>query len=186
MPAVTVDPARAFRHDRAARLRGRGLPGPPRLRRRRPALTSTPSSTWTRWARWSTRPVSRRARRGTPPWFRDRHLHARRHLAAPGLQRRGGLITDGDTQWMTAGSGILHIEAPPEEVVHARGALPRVPAVGEPARGAEVDRAALPGPARHARSRWLTSHDGGALLRVIAGEVAGQSPDPGRPTRRSR
>ena len=26
----------------------------------------------------------------------------------------GGTITDGDTQWMTAGSGILHIEKPPE------------------------------------------------------------------------
>ena len=25
----------------------------------------------------------------------------------------GGLITDGDTQWMTAGAGILHTEAPP-------------------------------------------------------------------------
>ena len=25
----------------------------------------------------------------------------------------GGLITDGATQWMTAGSGILHIETPP-------------------------------------------------------------------------
>ena len=25
----------------------------------------------------------------------------------------GGLITNGDTQWMTAGAGILHIEAPP-------------------------------------------------------------------------
>jgi redox-sensitive bicupin YhaK (pirin superfamily) len=29
----------------------------------------------------------------------------------------GGLITDGDTQWMTAGRGLIHIEAPPEEVV---------------------------------------------------------------------
>ncbi len=29
----------------------------------------------------------------------------------------GGLITNGDTQWMTAGGGILHIEAPPEELV---------------------------------------------------------------------
>ena len=27
----------------------------------------------------------------------------------------GGLITNGDTQWMTAGGGILHIEEPPEE-----------------------------------------------------------------------
>src|SRR6266576_2818058 len=26
----------------------------------------------------------------------------------------GGVITNGDTQWMTAGSGILHIETPPE------------------------------------------------------------------------
>src|ERR1700753_1516032 len=29
----------------------------------------------------------------------------------------GGLIPNGDTQWMTAGGGILHIEEPPEEVV---------------------------------------------------------------------
>src|SRR5574337_448301 len=33
----------------------------------------------------------------------------------------GGLITNGDTQWMTAGGGILHIEAPPEELVAAGG-----------------------------------------------------------------
>src|SRR3954468_24016382 len=29
----------------------------------------------------------------------------------------GGRITNGDTQWMTAGSGLLHIEAPPEWMV---------------------------------------------------------------------
>jgi redox-sensitive bicupin YhaK (pirin superfamily) len=33
----------------------------------------------------------------------------------------GGLITNGDTQWMTAGGGILHIEAPPEELVMSGG-----------------------------------------------------------------
>ncbi|MFN2523824.1 MAG: pirin family protein, partial [Mycobacteriales bacterium] len=33
----------------------------------------------------------------------------------------GGLISDGDTQWMTAGKGILHIETPPEEIVAAGG-----------------------------------------------------------------
>src|SRR5579864_7081541 len=33
----------------------------------------------------------------------------------------GGLITDGATQWMTAGAGILHIEAPPEELVASGG-----------------------------------------------------------------
>src|SRR5579883_2739277 len=33
----------------------------------------------------------------------------------------GGMISDGDTQWMTAGAGILHIEAPPEELVATGG-----------------------------------------------------------------
>ena len=33
----------------------------------------------------------------------------------------GGLITNGGTQWMTAGSGILHIEAPPHELVVSGG-----------------------------------------------------------------
>ena len=33
----------------------------------------------------------------------------------------GGTITNGDTQWMTAGSGILHIEAPPEWLVEKGG-----------------------------------------------------------------
>ena len=33
----------------------------------------------------------------------------------------GGLITNGDTQWMTAGGGILHIEVPPEQLVASGG-----------------------------------------------------------------
>src|SRR3984957_11217696 len=33
----------------------------------------------------------------------------------------GGVITDGATQWMTAGSGLLHIEAPPESLVMSGG-----------------------------------------------------------------
>src|SRR6478609_2414975 len=33
----------------------------------------------------------------------------------------GGLITDGSTQWMTAGSGIMHIETPPAELVESGG-----------------------------------------------------------------
>src|SRR4051795_9424642 len=33
----------------------------------------------------------------------------------------GGLITNGDTQWMTAGSGLLHIETPPESLVASGG-----------------------------------------------------------------
>ena len=33
----------------------------------------------------------------------------------------GGVITNGDTQWMTAGSGLLHIERPPESLVVSGG-----------------------------------------------------------------
>ena len=36
----------------------------------------------------------------------------------------GGSITDGDTQWMTAGSGLLHIGAPPEPPVGSGGPFP--------------------------------------------------------------
>src|SRR6202000_1618719 len=35
----------------------------------------------------------------------------------------GGVITNGDTQWMTAGGGILHIEKPPEALAASGGAL---------------------------------------------------------------
>lgn len=43
----------------------------------------------------------------------------------------GGLIHDGATQWMTAGSGILHIETPQPNWWKV-GNLPRHPAVGQP------------------------------------------------------
>ena len=46
----------------------------------------------------------------------------------------GGLIENGATQWMTAGSGILHIETPPAEARRVRRPVPRHPAVGQPAR----------------------------------------------------
>ena len=59
----------------------------------------------------------------------------------------GGTITNGDTQWMTAGAGILHIEKPPGGAGGQRRTLPRDPAVGEPAQGREVGGAPLPGPA---------------------------------------
>ena len=58
----------------------------------------------------------------------------------------GGLITNGSTQWMTAGSGILHIERPPDQLDRERWPLPRDPALGEPAGGGQVDRPALSEP----------------------------------------
>src|ERR671923_2770314 len=44
----------------------------------------------------------------------------------------GGVITDGATQWMTAGGGILHIETPPEALVVSGGVFLGLPLLGEP------------------------------------------------------
>jgi quercetin 2,3-dioxygenase len=84
----------------------------------------------------------------------------------------GGVITNGATQWMTAGSGILHIEAPPEELVVSGGLFHGVQLwVNLPA----ADKWADPRYQDIGANRvaLLSSDDGGALLRVVAGEVAG-------------
>jgi redox-sensitive bicupin YhaK (pirin superfamily) len=84
----------------------------------------------------------------------------------------GGVITNGDTQWMTAGGGLLHIERPPEKLVLSGGLfhglqlwvnLPRADKWLEP-RYQDL---------RAGESALLTTPDGGALIRVIAGELAG-------------
>jgi hypothetical protein len=84
----------------------------------------------------------------------------------------GGVITNGDTQWMTAGSGILHIERPPEALVRSGGLF----------HGFQL-WVNLPASQKWATPRYqdiranevalLSSPDGGALIRVIAGEIAG-------------
>jgi redox-sensitive bicupin YhaK (pirin superfamily) len=84
----------------------------------------------------------------------------------------GGLISDGDTQWMTAGAGILHIEAPTEQIVLEGGVVHGVQLwvnlpkdkKWSPPRYQDISRKNL---------SLLSSHDGGALVRVIAGEMAG-------------
>ena len=86
----------------------------------------------------------------------------------------GGLITNGDTQWMTAGGGILHIEEPPEELVMSGGLFHGFQLwVNLPA------RLKLTQPRyqdiRAGQVALLSSADGGALLRVIAGSFAGPS-----------
>jgi redox-sensitive bicupin YhaK (pirin superfamily) len=84
----------------------------------------------------------------------------------------GGVITNGATQWMTAGGGILHIETPPEALVISGGLfhgvqlwvnLPAKDKMVAPAyQNLEADLVTL-----------LSSSDGGALIRLIAGQVAG-------------
>ncbi len=47
----------------------------------------------------------------------------------------GGVITNGDTQWMTAGGGLLHIERPPESLVASGGLSSRTARPRRSARG---------------------------------------------------
>ncbi|MGW3045800.1 pirin family protein [Kitasatospora sp. NPDC001159] len=84
----------------------------------------------------------------------------------------GGVITDGDTQWMTAGSGLLHIETPPESLVMSGGLFHGLQLwVNLPA----SDKMIAPKyqDIRGGSVKLLSSEDGGALLRVIAGEIDG-------------
>jgi quercetin 2,3-dioxygenase len=84
----------------------------------------------------------------------------------------GGLIGDGATQWMTAGAGILHIETPPAELVESGGVFHGIQLwVNLP----KKDKFAVP---RYQAIEGgdvalLSSDDGGALLRIIAGELDG-------------
>jgi hypothetical protein len=84
----------------------------------------------------------------------------------------GGLISNGDTQWMTAGGGILHIETPPEDLVMSGGCFHglqlwvNLPAAQKfiPPRYQDLDAD---------RITLLASPDGGALVRLIAGDLGG-------------
>ena len=84
----------------------------------------------------------------------------------------GGVIGDGGTQYMTAGDGILHIETPPEALVEAGGlfhglqlwinlprAKKRIAPQYQDLQGHDLV--------------MLSSPDGGALVRVLAGELDG-------------
>src|SRR5947199_4264925 len=86
----------------------------------------------------------------------------------------GGLITDGATQWMTAGAGILHIETPPEALVMSGGLFHGIQLwVNLPSKlkFAQPRYQSIEGP----QVSLLSSEDGGSLLRVIAGDVAGHA-----------
>ncbi|MBE3556372.1 MAG: pirin family protein [Firmicutes bacterium] len=84
----------------------------------------------------------------------------------------GGLIRDGDTQWMTAGSGILHDEVPPQSLYEHGGLfhgtqlwvnLPRA-LKWTPPRYQEISKE---------RVQRVANADGSAMIRIIAGEIGG-------------
>ena len=116
--------------------------------------------------------------KGTP-WHPHRGFETVTYMIDGTFQHRdstggGGLITDGATQWMTAGAGILHIETPPPELVASGGLFHGIqlwvnlPAAQKwvPPRYQDI---------RADRVTLLRSPDGGALVRIIAGDVAGHA-----------
>ncbi|HEX5406396.1 MAG TPA: pirin family protein [Pseudonocardiaceae bacterium] len=84
----------------------------------------------------------------------------------------GGVITEGATQWMTAGSGLLHIETPPEQLVENGGLFHGFQLwVNLPAEAKFL--APKYQPLEASQVMLLASADAGTLLRVIAGDVEG-------------
>ncbi|SDJ29577.1 hypothetical protein SAMN05444157_2693 [Frankineae bacterium MT45] len=86
----------------------------------------------------------------------------------------GGVIENGATQWMTAGSGILHIETPPESLVMSGGLFHGIqlwvnlPAAQKftPPRYQNLEGQ---------QSTFIASSDGGSLVRIIAGDIGGHT-----------
>ncbi len=84
----------------------------------------------------------------------------------------GGVIQNGATQWMTAGSGILHIERPPDALIGSGGLFHGIQLwVNLPAKlkmtnpryqDIEAESVSL-----------LTNENGDAIIRVIAGSLGG-------------
>jgi redox-sensitive bicupin YhaK (pirin superfamily) len=116
--------------------------------------------------------------KGTP-WHPHRGFETVTYMIDGTFEHRdstggGGLITNGDTQWMTAGGGILHIERPPESLVASGGLFHGIQLwVNLPA--AQKMVAPRYQDIRAGAATLISSPDGGALVRVIAGELAGHS-----------
>ncbi|MEU9746240.1 pirin family protein [Streptomyces niveus] len=114
--------------------------------------------------------------RGTP-WHPHRGFETVTYLIDGTFIHRdshggGGTINSGDTQWMTAGSGLLHIETPPEELVMSGGLfhgiqlwvnLPAAHKMMTP-RYQDIGGGSV---------TYLTGADGGSVIRLIAGDLDG-------------
>ncbi|WP_395106605.1 pirin family protein [Actinomadura sp. SCN-SB] len=114
--------------------------------------------------------------KGTP-WHPHRGFETVTYIIDGAFQHQdttggGGLISNGDTQWMTAAAGIQHIEQPPPELVAKGGLfhgiqlwvnLPRAQKWVNP-RYQDIE-------ARNVK--LLASDDGSSLVRVIAGSLGG-------------
>lgn len=113
------------------------------------------------------------------PWHPHRGFETVTYIIDGAFRHRdsnggGGLIADGATQWMTAGAGILHDELPTEELVQRGGLFHGVQL------WVNLPSSLKWTPPRYqdigaGRLTLLSSDDGGALLRLIAGDLAGHA-----------
>ncbi len=112
--------------------------------------------------------------KGTP-WHPHRGFETVTYILDGGFEHRdttggGGFITDGATQWMTAGAGIQHIEQPPERLVatgglfHGTQLWVNLPAAQKwvPPRYQDIESRDV---------KLLSNDDGSSVIRVIAGEL---------------
>jgi redox-sensitive bicupin YhaK (pirin superfamily) len=119
--------------------------------------------------------------KGTP-WHPHRGFETFTYLLEGRFQHQdsnggGGLISEGGTQYMTAGDGILHIETPPEELVVSGGLFHGVQLwinLPRSLKRIQPQYQDLQGP----DSTLVSSPDGGALIRVLAGSL-GEHAGPG-------
>lgn len=119
--------------------------------------------------------------KGTP-WHPHRGFETVTYMIDGALEHKdstggGGLITNGGTQWMTAGAGILHIEQPDEQLVMKGGVMHGVQLwVNLPAHAKMTDakyQDIEPGDVK-----VVTNLNGDAIIRIIAGNL-GEHEGPG-------
>ena len=114
--------------------------------------------------------------KGTP-WHPHRGFETFTYLIDGQFQHQdshggGGTILEGGTQYMTAGGGVLHIETPPEHLVESGGLFHGVQLwinLPKSKKWLDPQYQDLQGE----DSAIVTSADGGALLRILAGELDG-------------
>ncbi|MGH9287901.1 MAG: pirin family protein [Acidimicrobiales bacterium] len=111
------------------------------------------------------------------PWHPHRGFETVTYMLDGELAHRdttggGGVIAEGETQWMTAGAGIQHEELPTEQLYRMGGMFQAVQLWVNlpPALKMTTPRyQSITGDSL----RLLTSDDGGALVRLIAGNIGG-------------
>ena len=116
--------------------------------------------------------------KGTP-WHPHRGFETFTYLIDGEFQHQdsnggGGKIVGGGTQYMTAGDGILHIETPPEHLVLSGGLFHGIQLwINLPRDKKRIAPAYQD--LQGSTNPMVTTTDGGAIVRILAGDLEGHS-----------